>query len=75
MEDTSAGAWRAALEALEEAHTAFHDRVLELSDDQLDDPVTGSESTVRGTIFGVLQHNGYHAGQIALLGKATGGKS
>jgi uncharacterized damage-inducible protein DinB len=75
VEDTSAGAWRAALEALEEAHTAFHDRVLELSDDQLDDPVTGSESTVRGTIFGVLQHNGYHAGQIALLGKATGGKS
>lgn len=74
VEDTSASAWRTALEALEEAHTAFHDRVLELSDGQLDDPVTGSESTVRGTIFGVLQHNGYHAGQIALLSKASGGK-
>src|SRR5262245_8228960 len=75
VEDTSAEAWRQALAALEEAHAAFHDRVLELADDQLDDPVTGSESTVRGTIFGVLQHNGYHAGQIVLLSKRQGGRS
>ncbi len=72
VHDTSAEAWRAALAALEEAHAAFHARVLEAADEQLDDPVTGSESTVRGTIFGVLQHNGYHAGQIALLCKAPG---
>ena len=72
--DVSPGAWQTALAALEEAHAALHDRVLELADGQLDDPVTGSDSTVRGTLFGVLQHNAYHAGQIATLSKAPGGK-
>jgi len=70
--DLSSGAWRAALAALEEAHDAFHARVLDLADDQLDDPVIGSDSTVRGMILGVLQHNAYHAGQIAVL-KVEGG--
>jgi uncharacterized damage-inducible protein DinB len=71
--DASATAWRAAIAALEDAHDAFHARVLDLTDDQLDDPVTGSDSTVRSTILGVLQHNAYHAGQIALLHKLRGG--
>jgi uncharacterized damage-inducible protein DinB len=73
--DTSAEAWRAALAALEDAHAALHARVLELADGQLDDPVIGSDSTVRGTLFGVLQHNAYHAGQITTLRKAPGGQS
>ena len=75
VEDTSAGSWRAALAALEEAHAALHERILDLEDGQLDDPVTGSDSTVRGTLFGVLQHNAYHAGQIAILRKMPGGRS
>jgi len=73
--DTSAEAWRAALAALEEAHAALHERVLDLTDAQLDDPVTGSDSTVRGTLFGVLQHNAYHAGQIVILRKPSRGAS
>jgi|SRR6185295_4256554 len=73
VEDVSAGAWHAALAALEEAHAALHDRVLDLDDSQLDDAVIGSDSTVRGTLFGVLQHNAYHAGQIVTLHKALGG--
>jgi uncharacterized damage-inducible protein DinB len=70
--DVSAGAWRAALAALEAAHVALHARVLELADGQLDDPVAGSDPTVRGMLLGVLQHNAYHAGQIVLLRKAGG---
>jgi uncharacterized damage-inducible protein DinB len=73
--DVSAGAWQAALTALEDAHATLHARVLDLADAQLDDPVTGSDPTVRGMLFGVLQHNAYHAGQITLLRKASGGKS
>jgi len=73
--DTSAEAWRAALATLEEAHAALHERVQDLTDGQLDDAVTGSDSTVRGTLFGVLQHNAYHAGQITTLRKASGGTS
>ena len=73
--DVSTGAWQAALTALEEAHAALHARVLELTDAQLEDPVAGSDPTVRGMLFGVLQHNAYHAGQIALLRKGAGGVS
>ena len=69
----SAGAWQAALKALEDSHAALRARVLDLTDAQLDDPVTGSDPTVRGMLLGVLQHSGYHAGQIALLRRGTGG--
>jgi len=68
----SADAWRAALVALEDAHAALHARVRDLADAQLDDPVVGSDPTVRGMLLGVLQHNTYHAGQIVLLRKAQG---
>lgn len=70
--DTSAGAWRAAQAALGGAHAALHARVLALDDSQLEDPVAGSDPTVRGMLLGVLQHNAYHAGQIVLLRKAAG---
>jgi uncharacterized damage-inducible protein DinB len=73
VRDVSAGAWQAALTALEDSHAALRARVQDLADAQLDDPVTGSDSTVRGMLFGVLQHNAYHAGQITLLRKAPGG--
>ncbi len=69
--EASEAAWRAALVALEESHAALHARVRELSDAQLDEPVAGSDPTVRGMLLGVLQHDAYHAGQIALLKKAA----
>jgi uncharacterized damage-inducible protein DinB len=74
VEDVSVGAWRAALAALDEAHAALHERVLALADGQLDDPVAGSDPTVRGMLLGVLQHNAYHAGQILLLRRALGAR-
>ncbi len=63
-------AWRAALRDLEEAHRRLHLTVLALDDGRLEDPVTGSDPTLRGLLFGLLQHQTYHAGQIALLRKA-----
>lgn len=63
-------AWQATLGALEEAHKRFHALIAGLEDEQLDEPVEGSDPTVRGLVLGVLQHNTYHAGQIALLRKA-----
>jgi len=68
--EVSEPAWRSALAALEESHAALHARVRGLGDAQLDEPVAGSDPTVRGMLLGVLQHNAYHAGQIALLKKA-----
>ncbi len=74
VEDTSPAAWQVAVSALEEAHGTLHARVLDLTDGQLDEPVPGSDPTVRGMLLGVLQHNAYHAGQIVLLRKAQGGE-
>jgi len=71
VRDISVGAWQTALTALKDAHAALHARVLDLADAQLDDPVAGSDPTVRGMLFGVLQHNAYHAGQITLLRKVS----
>jgi len=68
--EVSEPAWRSALAALEESHAALHARARGLADAQLDEPVAGSDPTVRGMLLGVLQHNAYHAGQIALLKKS-----
>lgn len=65
--------WRAARTWLEEAYRRLHAAVLALPDERLDDPVSGSDPTVRGLLFGVLQHNAYHGGQIVLLVKAAAG--
>lgn len=67
-----ADAWRAAVAELEDAHRRLHAAVLALDDESLDAATTGSDSTVRGTLLGLLQHNAYHGGQIALLRKLAG---
>lgn len=63
--------WQQALKALRSAHQRLHTRLARLSDEELRRPVAGSESTIRGMVLGVIQHNAYHGGQIALLRKAA----
>ncbi|QQR72185.1 MAG: DinB family protein [Holophagales bacterium] len=62
--------WNGAVAALEAAHRGLVAAVSALDDERLDDAVAGSDPTVRGLLFGLLQHNAYHAGQIVLLRKA-----
>jgi uncharacterized damage-inducible protein DinB len=66
-------AWRDAVERLEHSYRALLATVLDLSDSKLEDPVSGSDPTVRGLLLGLLQHNSYHAGQIVLLRRAAEG--
>jgi uncharacterized damage-inducible protein DinB len=68
--------WRDALAALDEAHHALVAVVARIPDAQLFEPtndprVGGSESpdTYFQLVQGVLQHDVYHSGQIALLRK------
>lgn len=71
------GAWQAACTALEEAHCRLRAGVLQLTEARLDEARSGSDTTLRGLLLGTLQHNAYHAGQIALLRKlaeAAGGR-
>jgi uncharacterized damage-inducible protein DinB len=67
--------WQRALENLQESHARLRDFVAGIEDAQLDlrDQPTSGEKTSRYVVLhGLIQHNCYHAGQIALLKKALG---
>jgi uncharacterized damage-inducible protein DinB len=66
----SEGEWRQRLADLDAAHRRLHAKVLALDDGDLDGAVAGCDPTVRGLLLGILQHNAYHGGQIAVLRKA-----
>lgn len=72
--EASALRWEHALTMLREALRKLVCAVEDLDDSDLDRAVVGSAPTARGMLFGVLAHNLYHTGQIALLLKAQGGK-
>ena len=61
--------WQTVLTDLEAAHGHLQAEVLRLSESRLDEARPGSDTTIRGLLIGTLQHNAYHAGQIALLRK------
>jgi uncharacterized damage-inducible protein DinB len=69
-------AWSEATAALEREHRELVRLVIGLSDSELDRPVNDLRPGRRGavptswqTLQGILQHDAYHAGQIALLKK------
>lgn len=68
--EASARRWEHAVTMLREAHRRLICALESLDDSDLDRAVVGSAPTARGMLFGVLAHNVYHAGQIALLLKA-----
>ena len=63
-------AWQQALAALEREHTALREAIRQLSDDELRAKIPGADYSATFMLNGVIQHNLYHAGQIALLKKA-----
>ncbi|HXE91342.1 MAG TPA: DinB family protein [Terriglobales bacterium] len=68
--DTSAAAWKRAQQALADAHRALHRAVRRIPDSRLGRKVPGKPQTVYFMLHGLVQHNIYHAGQMALLKKA-----
>jgi uncharacterized damage-inducible protein DinB len=72
--DTSEAAWRAALTQVRRAHHDLLAAVAGLPDSRLYDLVPGKEGghyTFYYMLHGVVQHELYHAGQIALLKKMS----
>ena len=70
--DTSETAWRRALAEMRRVHEELIADVATLPDYRLDQQVPGKEGahyTFYYMLHGVVQHELYHAGQIALLKK------
>lgn len=71
--DPGEGGWPQELADLERAHAALVETVGQLDSEDLDRPVAGKPYNVYILLHGLVQHNLYHAGQIASLKKAAGG--
>jgi uncharacterized damage-inducible protein DinB len=67
LPEVSEAAWQAAIATLNAEHAALLDAVARLVDRQLDESVAGRSFSLYFLLHGVVQHNLYHAGQIALL--------
>ena len=67
--DTGAPTWQAALRALDESNQSLRDAIRRIGDVQLNATVPGTPYTNYVLLHGVIQHDLYHAGQIALLRK------
>jgi len=72
--DVARTSWLAVLDELDNAESRVCDAVARLHPDDLDKPVAGRRYSVYVLVHGVIQHNLYHAGQIALLKKMLAAK-
>jgi uncharacterized damage-inducible protein DinB len=72
VRDTSEDAWRKTVHDLEQSHRALCQAIARLDDARLAENVPGKGHSVYIELHGIIQHDLYHAGQIALLKKAQG---
>ncbi len=71
VRETGDAAWSAALEKLRSGHSALRRAVAKLSDARLKEEVPGASYSTYHLVHGVIQHDLYHAGQIAILKKGA----
>ncbi len=70
VNDKSAEAWRAAKERLKDAHRELAEEVGALDDAVLISRLPGKDHTALVMYHGIIEHDAYHGGQIAILKKA-----
>jgi uncharacterized damage-inducible protein DinB len=69
--EVSEVAWKRAVENLSDSHARLREVVAGLQESQLDEAAGGPPDYTRYVlIHGIIQHDLYHAGQIAILKKA-----
>ena len=77
IEDASEEAWQATKQQLVENHKALLEAISAADESRLDRPIivdaTTPFSSIYVTLHGGVQHDLYHAGQIAILKKALAG--
>lgn len=71
INDTSEAAWENTKRQLIDNHRELLEAMAKVDDTRLNDPIVkDSQSSVYVTLHGGVQHDLYHAGQIAMLKKA-----
>jgi uncharacterized damage-inducible protein DinB len=70
VRDTSEAAWRQAVRDLEQANHDLRGAIVQSSETRLADMAPGKDHSVYVMLHGIIQHDLYHAGQIAVLKKA-----
>ena len=70
VNDSSEAAWQRTMEELKNGHSKLYEAIAGLEESRLDEPILDGMRSVYITLHGVIQHDLYHAGQIALLKKA-----
>jgi len=70
IEETTDEDWHRAVEQLKESRARLRTVVESISDDKLFEKVLGQRYPLYGMLHGLIQHDLYHAGQIAILKKA-----
>ncbi len=75
IRDTSEAAWERTKQELIDTHRRLLDAISTVDDSRLDQPIVDSAGMSTGyvTLHGGVQHDLYHAGQIAILKKAIEG--
>jgi uncharacterized damage-inducible protein DinB len=68
--DTSEAAWQATLQSLGASNQSLRDSIRQIDDARLEEMIEGASYPVYALLHGAIQHDLYHAGQIALLKKA-----
>jgi uncharacterized damage-inducible protein DinB len=68
---TTDEAWEETKQALNQGNHDLRAAILGVENSRLDQPIIEGMSSVYVTLHGIVQHDLYHAGQIAMLKKAT----
>jgi uncharacterized damage-inducible protein DinB len=69
VNETSEPAWQQTIQKVKEGHNELARAIAGLDDSRLDAPIVEGLASVYATLHGIIQHDLYHAGQIALLKK------
>lgn len=75
IDDTSDEAWQNAQTSLRESQQRLNEAIAAVDETRLDQPILEGMPSVYITLHGAVQHSLYHAGQIAILKKATTGET
>jgi uncharacterized damage-inducible protein DinB len=70
LRDSSEVAWSQAVQALEQANRTLRQMIARANEARLAEIVPGKDHSVYVMLHGIIQHDLYHAGQIAVLKKA-----